>query len=108
MGIVAFGQKKYEEAINEYKKATAIDSLNDNYFLNLGVALDYIGKKDDAFDNYQKAIQLNPQNSKAYYNLGMIYQDLDNTEKANFYLKKAAQLGHADAQENLQNQNLKW
>ncbi len=63
---------KYEEAIESYKKAIAIDS-DDGYFYNgTGDALFQLGKYEEAIESYKKAITINEKYSFSEYKEAML------------------------------------
>ncbi len=75
LGIALFGQKKWEQAVAQWREAI---HLNPNYaapHYSIGNALRDVGKLDEAVAEYRAAIRLNPDDSAAHNNLGAILQD---------------------------------
>jgi tetratricopeptide (TPR) repeat protein len=58
--------EKYDEAIADYRKATALDASLDYAFNNLGSVLRKKEKFDDAIDAYTQAIRANANSYIAY------------------------------------------
>jgi tetratricopeptide (TPR) repeat protein len=65
LGIILRGAGKWEEAINEYQKAVALDPEDEVIHYNMGKAYLQGGKKYEAMDSFQDAIRLNPQFNQA-------------------------------------------
>ena len=61
-----------EEAIEQYKKALAIDPAYAQAHTNLAVALVQKGQLDDALPHFQEAVRLNPADKIAQKNLARI------------------------------------
>jgi len=66
-GNRAFGEKKYDEAINFYSEAIKIDNRNHVYFSNRSAA--YMGKNmyTNALEDAEQCVKLNPKWGKGYY-----------------------------------------
>jgi tetratricopeptide (TPR) repeat protein len=74
--------KKYDEAIEKYKKAIEIDP---NYVLvwyNWGIALSDLKKYDEAIKIYKKAIEIDPNYVDAYNVWGIALSDLKKYDEA--------------------------
>ncbi len=71
IGNVYMKQRKYEEAVKEYAKATEASdiSLQQKAYYNLGNAYFYQGKWDQAILQYKKALELAPDDMDVKYNL---------------------------------------
>lgn len=81
-GNKAFGEKKYEEAIENYTKAIEI---NDNFieaYFSKGAACLNLQKYDNAISNYNKILELDPNYVDVYYNLIEAYIYTNKLEKA--------------------------
>ena len=74
-------QKKYEEAIQEYRKAIKSEPKNAKPLLLAGLASAHLGNFDDAVSDTKKAAELDPSYS-AFYHLGMIYAAAKDAPKA--------------------------
>lgn len=60
LGHVALGQKKYTDALHEYKNAMRIKPRNGKVYKFIGIAYAYLGNQAQACENYRKYIQLTP------------------------------------------------
>jgi len=74
--------KKYDNAIKEFKKALKISHEYEDAKLNLALALELSGKFDLAVKNYFKIIEAHPQNIATYNALGSLYIKLEMYSKA--------------------------
>jgi Flp pilus assembly protein TadD len=82
IGVIYLNQKKYDEAISEFKQAIDINPQFDQAYDNLGVAYDHNGELEKAILQYKKALELSPNNAKVYNNLGNAYNKLNQFDKA--------------------------
>jgi len=66
-GNRAFGEKKFDEAINFYSEAIKIDARNHVYFSNRSAA--YMGKNmySNALEDAEQCVKLNPKWGKGYF-----------------------------------------
>jgi len=95
-GNVLYKEKKYEEAIAEYKKAQEIDPKKSSYVLNESAALFMMEKWDETLACCQRAIEVARENFddlkwtfKAYNRMGSVEHKRGNVPKALEYYKKA-------------------
>jgi tetratricopeptide (TPR) repeat protein len=65
LGIALRRQKKYLEAIDNYKRALKIDPENENLYYNLGRAFWDAGKKDMAAAAMKRALRIYPEFTEA-------------------------------------------
>ena len=78
-------EKEKEELlkkIEEYDEAIKLDSNNDSYYNNRGIAFNNLGDFQNAIENYNKAIELNPNNDSYYNNRGIAFKNLEDYDKA--------------------------
>jgi len=61
LGIILRGTGKWQDAINEYKKALAIAPNDEVIHYNMGKAFLQGGKRYEAMDSFQDAIRINPK-----------------------------------------------
>lgn len=92
LGLAYYDDKRYDEAIEEYRTALR---LNPNYpeaHNNLGFAYCNKGRLDEAIYEYKAALRLNPNYARAYNNLGNAYMALGFIDDAIGYYKIALRL----------------
>ena len=73
LGNLYLDEGKSDEAIEEYKKATALDDSFLGAWVNLGNAYDDLDQLDNAQQTYVKALKLDPTDEKTLCNLGGVY-----------------------------------
>jgi serine/threonine-protein kinase len=69
LGAVLSRQRRPDEAIEQYKKALALDPRAGGALINWGVALSQKGDDDGAIAKYREAIQV--EAARAHFNLGL-------------------------------------
>jgi tetratricopeptide (TPR) repeat protein len=79
----------FDEAIDAYKKALAIDSRDSTAHANAGVAYEKKGMLDAAISKYKDAIHVNANADLPHYNLGNLYKVKGMHEQAILEYKKA-------------------
>jgi len=89
MAAIYVRQGKYEEAIKEMEKASALFPDDSNYLRILGELYQVTGKIDKAIELLNKAIEYNPKNADLYAKLGKIYFDQKRYNEAEAQFKKA-------------------
>ncbi|MEA3346500.1 MAG: tetratricopeptide repeat protein, partial [Candidatus Auribacterota bacterium] len=85
-------QGSIDRAVQEYKKAIAIDFTFAVAHYNLGILHRKKDNKKLAIESYKNAVKINPGFEKAYTNLGSIYKDLGQYDVAAGYFKKAIEI----------------
>ena len=88
-------EKEKEELlkkIEEYDEAIKLDSNNDSYYNNRGIAFNNLGDFQNAIENYNKAIELNPNNAFYYNNRGNAFKNLGDFQNAIENYNKAIEL----------------
>lgn len=73
LGIISKGTGRYEEAIQEFKRALAQDPGNFEANLQLAAAYEQVNKLGQAEETYKKAIELRPNYWGGYSFLGVFY-----------------------------------
>jgi tetratricopeptide (TPR) repeat protein len=87
-GLALADDKRFEEAIEAYKKAVHLNPQYGLAYNNLGSAYENIDDEDSAFEAYKKAIEINPMHAEAQHNLGAILnQRGQNDEAKECYIK---------------------
>ncbi len=96
---------QFDDAIEEYRRALAIDSSLAETHLNLGGVLQVTGRRDEAIRCYQRALAINPGLGEPHYNLGNLYTEVDNLHAAICHYERAIELkpSWAEAYNNLAN-----
>jgi hypothetical protein len=77
-----YDKGRLKPAINEYKKALAIDETNDLVHARLGTAYFDQDQNNLAIQHLKRAIELNGRNGQALVILGNVYQAMGNNPKA--------------------------
>ena len=96
-GDALYYQEKYDQAIQYYDKALAIDP-NDTYALSSkGYALDGLGKYEEAIQYYDKALAIDPNDSNALNGKGYALDGLGNYTESIQYYDKALAIDPNDA-----------
>ena len=89
----AFATKgRFDEAIENFRKAIQINPNFSEAQYNLGNALAAKGRFDEAIENYYKAIQINPNYCEALNNLGIALADKGRFDEAIENYRKAIQI----------------
>ncbi|MBI1387285.1 MAG: tetratricopeptide repeat protein [bacterium] len=69
-----YGGGKYQEAIDEYKKALEHDPDDGELYLAISMAYDRMKELDSALEFARKAVDYMPREALAYTNLSRIFQ----------------------------------
>ena len=95
--------KKYNEAIAEYKKAIRAYPQDGAFYKNLGGTFALVGKLDDAEAVLNKGTQVNPKDWLMWNNLAVVKQNLNKIEECKDAIKKSLSLKPPKyAQENME------
>lgn len=84
-GIKLAKEKKYDQALEQFKKALAEDANNPNIRYNLALVYDLQGNREEAIKGYKETIRTYPLSSaawKAHGKLARIYKQMGKTEDA--------------------------
>ncbi|MBZ0254639.1 tetratricopeptide repeat protein [bacterium] len=73
-GLEYYGQQKYDEAIEEYKKAIELDPQDGELYLAVSMAYDRKAEYDDALEYARRAVDYMPREPLAYTNMSRIFQ----------------------------------
>jgi tetratricopeptide (TPR) repeat protein len=90
-------QRKYDEAIELYKKAIELFATNQEAKLGMATAYSKKGNNQEAIVILKASIESDPQNSKAHFELGKIFRLEKRQEEAVASFKKACELGESKA-----------
>lgn len=88
-GIMEYEEEKYEQAIENFKKAIEIDDSVFDYHYNLGLAYIRIEKYDLAIESFKKGLAINSKDADIYLNLGLAFYNTGEFGKAVAAYKKA-------------------
>uniref|UniRef100_A0A0R3W549 TPR_REGION domain-containing protein n=1 Tax=Taenia asiatica TaxID=60517 RepID=A0A0R3W549_TAEAS len=83
---------KFDEAIDCYSQAIALDPTNAIYYCNRAAAKSRLNKDNDCIEDCEKALEIDPTYSKAYGRMGLAYSTMGKYEKAIEAYKKAISL----------------
>jgi Tfp pilus assembly protein PilF len=64
---------QFDAAIQQYRQAIALDSGNEDAFLNYGAALASRGRDEEAMAAFGGALRLDPNDARVYENIGIIW-----------------------------------
>lgn len=95
LGDLKRKQRKFEEAIDLYKKSISLFSSNTDAVFALANTYSRAGNDQEAIVTMKSLLETNPQNGKAHYELGKFYQSAKRQEEAIESFKKACELGEA-------------
>ena len=69
LGVIAYNGQRFEEAIELIGKAIAVQKTHE-FYCNLGLPLQSLGRFSEAIAAYSQAIALKPDFADAYHNMG--------------------------------------
>jgi tetratricopeptide (TPR) repeat protein len=73
---------RYEEAIEAFQKALAINANHIESHINLGILFKKKGQWENAIESYQKALAIDPLHRETHYNMALLYEQMENLELA--------------------------
>jgi serine/threonine-protein kinase len=73
LGVIASGTGKYEDAVDQFQRASQLEPTNEDALTGLGGAYESLGKPQDAENTYKKIVQLRPGYWRGYNLLGIFY-----------------------------------
>lgn len=86
----------FEEAIDAYEKALAIDNTDTLLLCELGICYAYIGEFAQALEFYMSALDIEPDSVEIMSNIAIIYLNMSDLENAKLYVKKAMEINPMD------------
>ncbi len=109
IGYIKAAQKKYEEAIAAFRKATQLDRLFAKAYEGMGFAYKQLGRWEEAQECFQKAadiylgkekiqdaeivlneiLQINPDSVNVFNSLGVLHRKKGDLKRALIYYQKA-------------------
>ncbi len=105
LAMACFLSGNFEQAVAQFVELTLLQPLEARHYVNMGAALNRIGRHSEAADALRKAIQRNRKSADAYYNLGIAQKHLKQTSMAVSAYKEAIRIDPqmAEAHQNLGN-----
>jgi tetratricopeptide (TPR) repeat protein len=88
-GNKAFAAKRYDEALDLYQKAIAIDKDSEEAHYNSAITYERKGMLDQSIDSYRKLLTINPSHAQAHNNIGILYEKKEMPVKALSEFKQA-------------------
>jgi hypothetical protein len=88
----AFKEKRYDNALEEFKKLAEQNPKDALILRYLAMTLDRLGRYDEAIKVYHQALALQPQNPALHFHLGTTYYKAGMSEKAVESFKKVIEL----------------
>ena len=92
LGNTLLAMRRYEDAIETYRKATHSNREFSLAFLNWGSALSSLDRKKEAIEKFRHAIVLDPRSALAYNSLGYALFKSDRHEESFRMFKQATDL----------------
>ena len=81
-GAIYSQLKRYEKAIEEYKKALNLTEELDEVYGNIAFEYENLGKYEKALEYLQKALEINPENSSFLYEISFCYEISNRNEES--------------------------
>ena len=106
-GFASLESGRVQEALDDFKKAIALNPKYADAHLNVGIALFKQGKLELALQSYDQAIRLKPESSDAYLNRGVVLLNGNRLNEAIEDFNRALQLNPWNA-EALSNRGLSY
>ena len=105
LGIVLSNQKKFNEAVINFRKSIKINPNYAQGYSNLGAELFKLKKVDESINILNQAIKINPNFAEPYFRLGVIFKQLNKTNESILCYQKAIQIkpDYVSAHNNLGN-----
>ncbi|OPY28637.1 MAG: lipoprotein NlpI [Methanobacterium sp. PtaU1.Bin242] len=88
MGVTLGTLRRFEEAINSFKRALEIDPENDDAWNNKGTAFFNLSRYPEALESFNKALKINPENYSAWAGKGSVLRFLEDYKEAVRCLEK--------------------
>jgi tetratricopeptide (TPR) repeat protein len=109
LGVEAYKQSKYAEAIQHFQRAVSLDPENQNAHMYLatayaqqylpGVEADNNNRLgEQAIEQYKAVLELDPKNINSVKGLASMYLQIKQSEDAKIYYRKAVEIDSNDAE----------
>lgn len=92
LGVIYGIKSNHKEALNYFRKAIKVNSLNNFVHFNLAKALSELGDDIEAIKHISKAVQLEPKHPESWLNYGKILSKLNRTQEAATHYDEALKL----------------
>lgn len=102
-GLKLAEEKKYAEAIEEFKKALEKDPEQPNIIGNMADCYSKMDKNEEALALYQKAIAISPNEAALHTNMGVVLSKMGKSAESQEAFKKAASLNPGASAQNFYN-----
>ncbi|MBN1894666.1 tetratricopeptide repeat protein [bacterium] len=93
LGRLYFQQKRFEDAIVNFKKVVEMDPADFDATMSVGNAYLNMEKYADALPFFEKSVELNPESANAWNNLGVTYVRTGQPQKGKEAFDKAEKIG---------------
>jgi len=105
-GSAAVREKRFADAIADYRQLVSLYPSDPIVYMYLGVALAKAGKNNEALQQYEHAAQLDPNNAPVHYNIGILLIDTGKEDQAIAQFQEAIRLDPGLAASHFQLANL--
>jgi tetratricopeptide (TPR) repeat protein len=95
-GITANSVMDYEEALEYFKKAVAVEPGYAKGHVNLGVTYSLLGDEEQALEAFKKAVEVGPDEVDGWRNLGITYRRMEDYSSAREAYEKVVELDAED------------
>ncbi len=92
MGYAFTSEKRYEEALDEYRAALEEEPRLDRARFNIGAVYLFMGRLDEARSAFMETLEKNPRYTEAWAHLGNVYFEEGNFADAEAAYRKALSL----------------
>jgi tetratricopeptide (TPR) repeat protein len=75
LGVAQEGLRRYEEAVESFRRALKIDARNGDAWYHAGGTLYHLGRTDEALRAFDRAAKLSPRDPRPWYNRGCILSE---------------------------------
>lgn len=109
-GSELFDEEKFDEAVEEFRRAVALDPTNSSYHCNLAVAYEELNQPEEARREYERTLELDPNDTTALLYLGYLLNESQDPERAAELWRRLTEVAPGspeaeEAEQNLRAQN---